>query len=134
MPEATARGQGDDRPDMSRGIMAEARLKTEIWVQAAVRRANVDGGIVTVVAKGDPTSGSVLVKINRFADGCEVLAETRDPGGSRAWYRGTGGAPVEEAIADAYIERARRRDPDLWVVEVEDRTGRLPFDGKILAT
>jgi GMP synthase (glutamine-hydrolysing) len=112
--------------------MAEARLKTEIWVQAAVRRANIEGGIVTVVAKGDPTSGSVLVKINRFADGCQVLAETRTPEGERAWYRGTGAASVDEATADAYIERARRRDPDLWVVEVEDRTGRLPFAGKIL--
>ncbi len=114
--------------------MAEARLKTEIWVQAAVRRANIDGGIVTVVAKGDPTAGSVLVKINRFADGCQVLAETRDAEGRRAWYRGTGAAAVDEPTADAYIERARKRDPDLWVVEVEDRTGHLPFEGKILAT
>jgi len=114
--------------------MVEARLRTEIWVQAAVRRANAEGGIVTVVAKGDPTSGSVLVKVNRFADGCEVLAETRDAAGERAWYRGTGAAPVDEPTADAYIERARRRDPDLWVVEVEDRTGRLPFAGKVLET
>ena len=27
---------------------------------------------------------------------------------------------------------ALKRDPDLWVVEVEDRAGRHPFDGKIL--
>ena len=114
-------------------MMVEARLKTEIWVQAAVKRANIDGGIVTVVAKGDPTAGAVLVKINRFADGCQVLAETRDPAGARAWYLGTGAAAVEEPVADAYIERARKRDPDLWVVEVEDRTGKLPFEGKILA-
>jgi hypothetical protein len=112
--------------------VTEARLKTEIWVQAAVRRANLDGTTVTVVAKGDPTSGSLLVKMNRFRDGCMVLAETRDAEGRRAWFRGTGKEPVDEATADAYIERYRKRDPDLWVVEVEDRTGALPFEGKIL--
>lgn len=112
--------------------MSEARLKTEFWVQACVRRANIDGIAVTVMYKGDPTRGSVIVKLNRFEGGCTVLAETRDKEGARAWIRGTGLEPVEEAVADAYIARNRKYDPDLWVVEVEDRQGRLPFDDKIL--
>jgi hypothetical protein len=114
--------------------MDEARLKTEIWVQACVRRANLDGVAVMITHKGDLTSGSVLVKLNRFELGCTVLAETRDANGARAWYPGTGSELVEETVADAYIARSRGRDPDLWVIEVEDRQGRLPFDGKILTT
>ncbi|MFI4987762.1 MAG: DUF1491 family protein [Alphaproteobacteria bacterium] len=113
--------------------MSEPRLKTEFWVQACIRRGNADGIAVTVVHKGDVTRGSVLVKLNRFEHGCTVLAEAQDAAGARAWIRGTGAAPVEEAAADAYIARNRKYDPDLWVIEIEDRAGRLPFEATILA-
>jgi hypothetical protein len=112
--------------------MSDARLQTDIWVQACVRRGSVEGIAVTVVKKGDPARGSVLVKLNRFAAGCLVLTETRDERGNRAWLRGTGPEPVSEKDADAYVARNRKYDPDLWVIEVEDREGRLPFDDKIL--
>jgi GMP synthase (glutamine-hydrolysing) len=112
--------------------VSEARLRTALWVQACVRQGSVAGIPVVVVHKGDETSGAVLVKLNGFAKGCTVLVETRDQTGARAWLRGTGASPVTEQEADAYIERNRRRDPDLWIVEVEDRGGALPFDGAIL--
>jgi hypothetical protein len=112
--------------------MSDARLHTDIWVQACVRRGSVEGISVTVVKKGDPMRGSVLVKLNRREAGCVVFTETRDDLGGRAWLRGTGPEPVEEAVADDYVARNRKYDPDLWVIEVEDRDGRLPFEEKIL--
>jgi hypothetical protein len=114
------------------GGMTTARLRTELWVQACIRRGDIESIPVTVLRKGDPTSGALLIKRNRFDAGCSVLVETRDADGGRAWYPGTGGKPVAEPVADAYIERSRSRDPDLWVIEIEDRKGRLPFDEKIL--
>lgn len=60
--------------------------------------------------------------------GCTVLAPTRDYERDRLWWRpATGDAPVPEADADAYLERERRIDPDLWVLEIEDRDGWNPF-------
>ena len=38
---------------------------------------------------------------------------------------------VEEADADAYIDRRVKNDPDLWVLEIEDREGRAFLDEKI---
>lgn len=112
--------------------MADDRLPTDLWVRAHIRRCIVDGIPATVVRKGDITGGAVLLKVNQLEQGCRVLTQTRDLDGRSGWLPALNGALVPEAEADGYIARAIRRDPDLWVIEIEDRQGRHPFDGKIL--
>jgi hypothetical protein len=108
------------------------RLKTGIWVSALIRRLDGMGLAVAVVKKGDSDGGAVLLKLNRMAAGVTVLAQTRTREGDPAWMAGTGQAPVAEDQADAYIGRARDRDPDLWVVEIEDPKGLFRPDEKII--
>lgn len=85
-----------------------------------------------VTRRGDETAGSVLLKINRLGPGCMVLSPTTNfDDGARMWLKGTGPDWVEETDADAYIERRVKNDPDLWVIEVEDREGRAFLDEKI---
>ncbi|MBF0375555.1 MAG: DUF1491 family protein, partial [Alphaproteobacteria bacterium] len=112
--------------------MSEPRLKTRLWVQANVRKCDVDGLCATVARRGDDDAGTVLLKINRLDGGFTVLAQARTVDGEPAWIRGTGPEPVDEAAADSYIARQVGRDGDLWVVEIEDREGRMPFGGVIL--
>lgn len=112
--------------------MSEARLKTRIVVQAAVRLCSIRATPVAVTRRGDEDAGTIIVKLNQLDLGCTVLVETRAPDGGRAWLRATGAAPVPETDADAYIARQMKRDPDLWVVEIEDRAGTSPFAGPIL--
>jgi hypothetical protein len=59
------------------------------------------------------------------------LAQAHGLDGELLWMRATGLAPVAEAEADAYIERQRRRDPDLWVVEIESGSAQTVIDGRI---
>lgn len=112
--------------------MSEPRLQSSLWVKACIRRADLAGIAATLVRRGDPSSGAILIKLNRRDHGCWVLAETRDEQGRRAWFRGSGRDGIPEADADEYIERHRHRDPDLWVIEIDDREGRRPFDEPLL--
>jgi hypothetical protein len=109
----------------------EARLKSRIWVKALIRRCDLAAVAVAVVARGDDDAGAILLKFNARDTGCFVLAQARGRDGELLWMRATGPAPVAEAEADTYIERQRRRDPDLWVVEIESGSAGTVIDGPI---
>ena len=108
------------------------RLKAELWIQATIRRCITDNIPAVVVKRGDADAGSLLVKHNRFQEGCRVLVPVTSPTGGMAWMAGTGPNPVAEAEADAYIARQRGRDPDLWVLEIEDPRSRWCPDEPVL--
>lgn len=112
--------------------MHEARVKTELWIKAQIRRCDVEFIPAVLVRSGDPDAGAILLKINRFAEGCRVLSQVRTMEGAPAWMAGTGHDPVNEADADDYIRRQIMRDGDLWVLEIEDRDGRYELDGDII--
>jgi hypothetical protein len=107
----------------------QPRLKSGLWVQALIRRYDGQAIPATVVRRGDADAGAILVKINRRERGCIVLNRVQDPADALVWHHATGAAPVDEAIADAYIARQVGRDPDLWVIEIEDRGGEIVLDG-----
>ena len=109
----------------------QPRLKAELWVKAHVRQCYARDLPAYVVRRGDADRGGVVLKITDADRLCRVYQPTIDVDGARRWRCLTGAAPVPEAEADAYIERAVARDPDLWVVEIEDRDGKHPFEGKV---
>ncbi|MGZ8362902.1 MAG: DUF1491 family protein [Caulobacteraceae bacterium] len=98
-------------------------LSTDVWVGALIRRAEIGGAFAMVARKGDPRAGAVLVKaVNRGDGTCRLYAQAMGPDGEPLWMQ-----PVKstiEADLDAYAERSRHIDPDIWVVEIEDRQGR----------
>jgi hypothetical protein len=108
------------------------RLPTELWLKAHLRRLAFDAIPAYVTHKGSKTGGTVLLKLNQLDLGCRILTQARDAEGRLGWLGAKGGAFMPEAEADAYVARAVARDPDLWVVEIEDRQGRHPFEGKTL--
>jgi hypothetical protein len=107
-------------------------ISTSVWVMAQVRICDRAFIPATVARRGDPDAGTVLLKLNRFEHGVTVFAQTSSSGDDPAWTRGTGPSPVSEAEADAYIERQVKYDPDVWVLEIEDRKGQYQMVGKVV--
>ena len=98
-------------------------LSTDLWVSALIRRAEIGGAFATVVRKGDARAGTVLVKVvDRRAGVARIYAEAFRGDGERVWMQPVNS--TEEAELDGYVERQFRIDPDLWVVEIDDREGR----------
>ncbi len=112
--------------------MFDDRLPTHLWIQAHIRSCSVEGTPATVMHKGERMSGMLLLKLNQLDLGCRVLTQMRDIDGKLGWMPALKGELVTEREADEYIERAVKRDPDLWVVEIENRDGKHPFEGKML--
>ena len=86
----------------------------------------VEGMFGAVVKKGAEEAGAVHVIVNHLDGTCHLLGpapgEAYDEMGERRWFielapPGT----IQEAMA--ILERRMRFDPDLWIVEVEDRKG-----------
>lgn len=97
-------------------------LNSDLWVGALIRRAQIEGANATVVRKGDMRAGTVIVKAYNTADRtARLYSEAFGADGARLWIQPVTGT---ESELDAYIERQRGYDPDLWVVEIEDRQGR----------
>ena len=93
-----------------------ARLTSAMLVSAMIRRVGQAGGTAMVLAKGDATAGAILLICNEKGATQSVIERVLDGTGTYAWGQV---GPAESADRDAYVERRRARDPDLWVLELD---------------
>lgn len=101
------------------------QLKTGLWAAALVRRAEVGGAFATVARKGDADAGAVLVKVATLDGRARLYAPAQDSEGERVWLDlSSGPLGMEERAVDEAARRRAETDPDLWIVEIEDRAGR----------
>lgn len=99
-----------------------ARLTADLWVRAYLKRLELAGIPAFVTAHGDATAGAILIKQAPLDGSARAFQRSFDlMSGARAWVVLAEGAERE---VDAAIARQRAFDPDLWVIEVEDRAGR----------
>jgi hypothetical protein len=114
--------------------MTTMRLKTALWVAAYVRRCYVEGVAAVVRRRGAEEAGAVFVRISRL-DGTSDLfgpapqsAFDAAQGTARAFTPSLATQSASDADVEAYLARQMKFDPDIWIVEVEDRAGRNFLD------
>jgi hypothetical protein len=115
------------------------RLKSGIWVAAYVRRCHIEGAFAAVRRRGAEEAGAIYIKINRL-DGTGLLYgpapqaafEDAQPVGRIFTAILGAGTPAIEADIEGRLTREIRYDPDVWIIEVEDRAGRHFLDDAVI--
>ena len=107
--------------------MSDERLPTYLWLDAKIRELSAQGIGVYVAQRGDRMGGLVLLKVADMTGQCRLLTQQRNLEGKLVWMAALKEEFMDEKSADDYIARARSRDPDLWVIEVEDKLMGNPF-------
>jgi hypothetical protein len=110
------------------------RLKSAIWVAAYIRRCQVEGVFAAVRRRGAEEAGAIFVKVNRLDGTADLYGpapqtafdETQPT--DRAFSPLLKTQPAPETDVEAYLAREVRFDPDVWIVESEDRAGRHFLD------
>jgi hypothetical protein len=110
---------------------AVPRLKAGIFVRALTRRAEVAGASAFVVRMGSEEAGALILKVNKLDGTVLVLNQVRGAKGELSWAQALGGW-TEEARASQWCDKQVSFDPDLWILEIEDREGRAFVDEPII--
>jgi hypothetical protein len=110
---------------------ATPRLKAGIFVRALIRRVQVAGASAFVVRSGAEEAGSIILKLAKLDGTVLVLNQARDAKGELVWARALGDW-VSEARAGEWCDKQVKFDPDLWIIEIEDREGRAFVDEPIV--
>jgi hypothetical protein len=110
------------------------RLKSTIWVSAYIRRCMIEGAYAVVRRRGAEEAGAIFVKIDRldgtsdlFGPAPQTEFDEARPG-DRAFVACLRAQPRPNDDVEKYISRQIEFDPDIWLVEVEDRLGRNFLD------
>jgi len=110
------------------------RLKSAIWVAAYLRRCHGEGAFAAVRHRGAEEAGAIFVKLNRLDGTAELFGPAPQSvfddarPSDRLFVRCLPEQPAPEAKVEERLTRELRFDPDVWIVEVEDRQGRNFLD------
>jgi hypothetical protein len=108
------------------------RISTELAVKALIRRCQAAGAPAYVIRHGDDERGALFVKITLLDGRAKLLgpppAMLSDTGRGRPLEHHLSAEGAPERDVEAYLARQIEFDPDLWLVEIEDREGRTFLD------
>jgi len=99
------------------------RVTTDFWVSAVLRRVFAAGGYGAVIKRGASEAGATFVIVRSRFGLATLYAPSAQSDYSEAqpderMFSAVLTDADDEAI-DARLEKERRFDPDLWIVEIE---------------
>lgn len=95
------------------------RVTSAILVNAMIRAAEGQGGFGVVLAKGDATAGAIAVILAERGRKVRFMERRLQPDGDYGWDDPAAGSERDDSAFAELVQRRRRADPDLWVVELD---------------
>lgn len=112
------------------------RVTTDFWVSALLRRVFGAGGFAAVIKRGATEAGAVFVltrgrmgEASLFGPAPQTSYDSAKP--DERFFVAVGEGSELDAL-EARLEKERRFDPDIWVVEIE--AGLVPVEDLISVT
>ncbi len=112
------------------------RVKSELWVQAYIRRCQSKGLFAVLVRRGQADAGAIYIQINLLNGTCHLFGPAPtgfdDADRGRRWMPVFPDGPVPEREAAAHLAQEASFDPDFWAVEVENPSGGHELDDRVV--
>jgi hypothetical protein len=107
------------------------RVTSALWVGAYVRRCFVEGLTAVVSRRGAEEAGAIFIILDRLDGTADLFGPAPqsafDSTPSDRLFQLLMERAGRLAIADR-LDKERRFDPDVWIVEIEDKLGRSFLD------
>ena len=106
------------------------RLTSSMWFAAFMRKEQQRGSFVAVVKSGSEQAGAIFV-VHNHLDG---VLDVYSPAPQSMMMERAGRKfecvlkEVPQSKVDEYLEKQKKFDPDLWIVEVESSSHGLDLD------
>lgn len=95
-----------------------SELTSAVTASALIRLCEQMGGFGTVLAKGDPTAGAIVILLAQRGQTVQAYECVLQAKGSYEWRPRFDTPPDRDALA-GFIDKRRRFDPDLWLIELD---------------
>ena len=103
------------------------RLTTSILVSSVLRQAQSKGIFAAVLRQGDEQAGTIFVEVEIDSAQSSLYGRQVSIDGDYEWVCLTGEVPVSSAAVAERLQKESARDPDCWIICVQDPKGRNIF-------
>ena len=107
--------------------MTTPRLRSDFWVSALRRRAEAAGAFISIARRGAEEAGAIFIQVDRRDGSFDLYGPAPqsffDDRATDRLFTLLARETSQEATRKR-IEQEVNFDPDLWLVDIEDREGR----------
>ena len=95
------------------------RLPAHLEIGSLIRLAESNGGMATVLSKGERDAGTILIATMYRGEGGVLYERMPQLDGTRQFVRTREQDPEKPNEFSEYLMRRRDQDPDTWIIEVD---------------